>query len=250
MQNMESAPPAAASTEPIVCRVTPWYFRRLGMMSAMLMGMGLYFLYDGKYGYPKANEIAAQKDWFEQTVLKGYDDAKAANRLDAWVKETEAQGLPAGKNGEPPRWVSYAAERGWPEKPHKYTDREITEQFWWGGGTLLMGLLVGINMLLNRKKILSSAGDHWVTPEGKTVYFANVFRVDKRKWDNKGLAYAWYRETDGGPEKKAVIDDLKFDGAARILDRLIARFKGELIEKIPDAPASNSVDTPPPNQPL
>lgn len=233
---MESPSPVAATT-PIVCRVTPWYFRRMGMMSAMLIGMGLYFLYDGKYGYPKANEIAEKKEWFEQTILKGYDEAQAANRLEEWVKETEAQGLPAGKNGEPPRWVSYAAERGWPEKPHKYTDREITEQFWWGGATALIGLMVAINMLLNRTKVLHAEEDHWTTPEGVKIPFSKVFRIDKRKWDNKGLAYAWYRDAPEGPEKKAIIDDLKFDGAVRVLDRLLGRFKGELIEKqaAPDA---------------
>lgn len=242
---MEPAPPPD-DTGPIVCRVTPWYFRRMSLMSLMLAGMGLYFLYDGRYGYPKANEIAAQKDWFEETLLKGYDEARAAGTLDTWVRETEAQGLPAGKNGEPPRWASYAAERGWPEKPHKYTDREITEQFWWGGGTLLAGLCVAFTMLMNRRKVLRAGTDHLVTPEGRTVRFADAFRVDKRKWDGKGLAYVWYREGPDGPSKKAVIDDLKYDGAVHVLDRLMAVFRGELIEKIPDPPAEESGPGPSP----
>lgn len=232
-------------TEPIVCRITPWYFRRMGMMTAMLIAMGLYFLYDGKFGYPKANEIAEKKNWFEQTLLKGYDEALAANRLDQWVQETEAQGLPAGKNGEPPRWISYAAERGWPEKPHKYTDREITEQFWWGGATVIAGLIVGMLMLLNRNKVLRAEADHWITPEGQAIRYTDVFRVDKRKWDNKGLAYAWYRPTGGEAEKKAILDDLKYDGAVHILERLLANFKGELIEKVPDAPVTKEEDQEP-----
>lgn len=237
------SPPPVSSTEPIVCRITPWYYRRMGLMAGMLVAMGLYFLYDGKFGYPRANEIADKKEWFENTLLKGYDEAKAANRLEAWVKETEAKGLPAGKNGEPPRWVSYAAEHGWPEKPHKYTDREINEQFWWGGATVMAGLIVGVMMLLNRSKVLRAEADRWTTPEGQTIHFSQVFRVDKRKWDNKGLAYVWYRETAEAPEKKAILDDLKFDGAAQVLDRLIANFKGELIEKLPDATAPELADS-------
>jgi len=229
---MESTP--AATSGPIVCRVTPWYFRRMGMMTAMLIAMGLYFLYDGKYGYPETNKIADQKDWFEQTLLKGYDEAKAANRLEEWVKETEAKGLPAGKNGEPPRWVSYAAERGWPEKPHRYTEREITAQFWWGGATILVGLGVGVAMLLNRTKVLRAEADHLITPEGVSIPFAQVFKVDTRKWDNKGLAYLWHRSDSSASPQKAVIDDLKYDGAVRILERLMVHFKGELIEKQPE----------------
>ncbi|MCW0216784.1 MAG: hypothetical protein OJI67_00550, partial [Prosthecobacter sp.] len=74
-----------------------------------------------------------------------------------------------------------------------------------------------------------------INTEGLTIHFSQVFRVDKRKWDNKGLAYVWYRETAEAPEKKALIDDLKFDGAGKILARLLTHFKGELIEKIEDS---------------
>ncbi|WP_133793292.1 hypothetical protein [Prosthecobacter fusiformis] len=238
---MDPSPPPS-STETIVCRVTPWYFRRLGLMSGMLALMGLWFLYDWKYGYHAANKIADQKDWFEKVVLKGYDEAKSGGRLEQWVKETEAQGLPAGKNGEPPRWVSYAAEHNWPEKPHRWTDRQIRDQFWWGTCTLLVAAGVALNMFLNCKKVLCAEADRWTTPEGETVLFTQVFKVDKRKWDNKGLAYAWHREKDGTREKKAIIDDLKFDGAVRVLERLTANFQGELIEKIPEPAAVNEDD--------
>ncbi len=241
---MESTP-SAASTEPIVCHVTRWYFVRMGRMAGILVLMGLWFVYDGQYGYHAANKIADQKDWFEQTLLKGYDEALAAGRLEQWVKETEAKGLPAGKDGEPPRWVSYAAERGWGENPHRYTDREIAGQFWYGGLTVLAGLIVVGVMLLNRRKVLRAGADHWITPEGKTIRFADVFRVDKRKWDTKGLAYAWYRDAPGGAEKKAPIDDLKFNGAVKVLERLTAGFKGELIEKQPDAAAASPPESKP-----
>lgn len=212
----------------------------MGILAGMLFLMGAYFLYDGKYGYPAANQVAEQKEWFEEELLKSFDAAKAAGTLEAWVAEAEAKDWPAGKNGEPPRWVSYAASKGWPEKPHKYTEREITEQFWWGGGTLLAALIVALLILLNRGKVLSAAGDHWTTPEGEDIRYANVFRVDKRPWDQKGLAYVWHR-TEGGREKRAVIDDLKYGGAARVLERLLAAFKGELIEKV--SAASEAVET-------
>lgn len=232
---MESPIPAT-STESIVCRVTPWYFRRMGLMAGMLSLMGLWFLYDWKYGYHNANQIADKKDWFEQVLLKGYDEAVAAKTLDQWVKETEAKKLPAGKNGEPPRWISYAAENGWPEKPHRYTDREISEQFWWGSVTLLIGLGVAGTMLLSRSKVLRAEADHWITPEGKVIPFTQAFRIDKRKWDNKGLAYVWYKESPSATEQKAIIDDLKYEGAVRVLNRQMAHFKGELIEKKAEEP--------------
>ncbi|HCN27408.1 MAG TPA: hypothetical protein DIT64_01180 [Verrucomicrobiales bacterium] len=239
---MEAAAPPT-SEEVIVCRVTRWYFRRMGILAGMLFLMGMYFLYDGKYGYPAANKVAEEKEWFEQVLLKSYDEAKAAGALEAWAAGAAAKGWPAGKNGEPPRWISHAAAKGWPEKPHKYTDREIVEQFWWGGATLCAALAVAVVLLLNRKKTLRAESGHWITPEGATVRYADVFRVDKRPWDQKGLAYAWHKDA-AGREKRAVIDDLKYQGAARVLERILAGFKGELIEKIPDPP--DDAETTPP----
>lgn len=230
---------------PILCRVTPWYFRRMGMMAAMLAAFGLYFIYDGKVGYPKANQIAEKQVWFDEVVLKSFDEAKAANKVDVWVKNATQQGWPTGRDGEPPRWVSYAAQNGWPEKPHRYTQKEIDEQFWWGGGTLLAAFIVATLILLNKNKVLQGEPDHFITPEGKKVVYADVFRVDKRLWDNKGLAYVWHRP-DGGGEQKVVIDDLKYEGAVRVLDVLLSCFKGELIEKVlTDEKKPDEVDSPP-----
>ncbi len=245
MSSMQSTPPMPLDDQaPLVCKVTPWYFRRMAGLAGMLILMGLWFLYDWKVGYHKDNAIADKKDWFENVLLKGYDEAVAAKRLDAWVTETEAKGLPAGKDGEPPRWVSYAAAHGWDEKPHRWTQEEINGQFWWGTCTAGLGVVVGLITLFNRNKKLLADSRSWTTDGGKTIRFDQVHRVDKRKWDNKGLAYVWYRETPEGPEKKAVLDDLKFAGTEQILTRLLAAFKGELIEKISDESGDENDSSP------
>jgi hypothetical protein len=80
------------------------------------------------------------------------------------------------------------------EDPNLYSEREIAEQFWFGYGCIAGALVVtGVVLLANRGKVLRGEADHWVTPEGVKIAFADVFRVDKRKWEHKGLAYAWYR---------------------------------------------------------
>jgi hypothetical protein len=244
---LKYAMPADADFQPqfpILCRVTPWYFRRMGMMAAMLAAFGLYFIYDGKFGYPAANQIADKKTWFDEVVLKTFDEARVAGKLDIWIESASRQGWPTGRDGEPPRWVSYAAQNGWPEKPHRYTEKEIGDQFWWGGGTLLAAFYVGGLILLNKNKVLLGEEDHFISPEGKKVLFTEVFRVDKRPWDNKGLAYVWHRP-GGGAEQRVIIDDLKYEGAVRVLEQLLANFKGELIEKVlpeENAPVSTPAD--------
>jgi hypothetical protein len=76
------------------------------------------------------------------------------------------------------------------------------------------------------------------TPDGQHVPFASAFRIDRRKWDHKGLACVFYKDASG-KERRAVIDDLIFGGAVRVLDRLTANFKGEVIDlEKPEATAA------------
>lgn len=228
MSPPENLPP----DEVITCRVTRWFFQRMGILAAMLVGMGLYFCYDGKFGYRNENKIVDKKDWFEGEFLKSYDVAKKGGTLDEWMTKARGDGLPTGENGEPPRWPTYAAQFGWPEKAKRHSEEEIAQQFWWGGAMLAIALLVGLKVLLDFNKKLVGHADCMIMPGGAEVPFADVFKVDKRKWNNKALAYVFYRSADS--ERRAVVDDLKYGGANKVLDRLIANFKGELIEKAPD----------------
>lgn len=244
---MESTPPASPVPPPsvvdasasIVCRVTRWYFRRMGMLAGLLLVFGLVFLYDGVRGYPKAVAMAKKKEWFTTEFLPSFDTAKKEGRLEQWIADAKANGLPTGSEGEPPKWVSYAAQNGWEEEPKLYSDREIAEQFWFAYGCFAGAVIVGIVVVRNRGKVLRGEADHWMTPEGVQIPYAQVFRIDKRKWEHKGLAYAWYR-TNGAVEKRAVIDDLKYGGADKILERLLSRFSGELIEKISEPGSGES----------
>lgn len=229
----ESKVPLLATGEEIECPVTSWYFKRMGMLGAMLVVFAALFLYDGKWGYPAKNKKAEIKERFDEEVLKGYDEAQKAGRLDQWRAEMKTKNWPVDDNGEPPKWLSYAAEHGMDEKPKKYSDREIEEQFWWGGGMLVGAMIVGVFVLMSRGKRVRADSEGFISPEGVEVPFASVFKVDKRKWENKGLATICFRDS-GGREKKVALDCMKYDeqGVERVLRTLLSKFKGELIEKV------------------
>lgn len=240
---METAPTSSSSaSEPILCRVTSWYYRRMGMLAALFLIFGLVFLHDGVRGYPQELAIAQEKEKFMKEFLPSFEAAKKEGRLPLWMEDAKARGMPTGVDGDSPRWKSYAAKKGWPEEPKLYSEREIAEQFYYGYGCIAGALIVGILILRNRGKVLRGEADHWVSPEGSQIRYADVFRVDKRKWEHKGLAYAWYR-TQGGAEKRAVFDDLKYGGADKVLERLLARFSGELIEKVSETAGAESTST-------
>jgi hypothetical protein len=234
-----TAPTSIHPSEPIVCHVTRWYFRRMGMMAGLLVVFGCLFLYDGIWGYPEVVGIALEKEKFLKEFQPSFEAARKEGRMEQWRANAEARGMPTGVDGDLPRWNSYAAKKGWPEEPKHYSDREIAEQFHWGYACFAIGLIPLVIMVLNRRKVLRGEADFWVTPEGVQIHYTDVFRVDKRKWEHKGLAYAWYRKLDG-VAKRAVFDDLKFAGADKILDRLLSRFSGELIEKVSESAAAES----------
>jgi hypothetical protein len=231
---MSDAAPDPNAT--IVCRVTSWYYRRMGLVAAMFLGMGLYFLYDGRIGYPKENKIAAEKDRFEREVIGGPEGYESAAKLGEeftakWVQMAREKGWIVSPTLNEPRWADYAAERGWSDHPKKHSQDEIRQQYEWGGALIVVAVIAGLLVLKNHNKVLVGHADHMVMPNGVTVRYADVTCVDKRKWENKGLAYIHYRETAGAPGHRVTMDDLMYGGAEMVLHRLLAQFKGELIEK-------------------
>ena len=207
--------------EEIICRTTPWYKKRRLLMVAMLLGFSAYFFYDWKVGYPKQQqEYNAYWPVYQELSVKNKDDKG---------------------------WLAKAKDNGWPESPkEKDWNYKLREQFIWGVGTGLAGLGMLIAFMRNKDRVLRANATTLTTPEGVTIPFASVSRIDKRKWDNKALAYLWWQ--DGEVTKKAVIDDLVFDGAGRVLDRLMSQFHGELIdlERTPAAGTTPESASPPP----
>jgi hypothetical protein len=200
----------------------------MAMIGGMLAFFALWFFKDGQWTWPEERRQAEVMADFKR-LRDDFDKAKAEARLPAWTAEVQAKGYPLTPDGMLIKSAAYAAQQGWAEDPKLRTPDEIQQQFYYAGGAGVGAMIVGMLVLLNRKKKLVGEQDHFVTPEGVRVNFADVFRVDKRKWDNKGLAYVSYYA--GKAEKKAVIDDLKYDGAAQVLDRVVGNFTGELIEK-------------------
>jgi hypothetical protein len=231
MENAPQEPPT--ESEVIVCKVTPWYYRRMALLFVLLLGFSLLFFYDGKFGYPNDNEKVHAKAWFDTEYLTSFENAKAQGQLDQWIAKAKAAGQPTGENGEPPRWATFATQKGWAVEPPKHhSEAEIAQQFQWGYFLLLGDLVIVVLVFLNRGKTFVGHLDHMVMPNGKEVRYAEVFKVDKRRWEFKGLAYAYYRHD--GREARATVDDLKYHGAHRVLKRLLSHFTGELIEKAPD----------------
>jgi hypothetical protein len=199
--------------EPITCRATAWYHKRRIAMLVLVFGLMIAFIYDWQIRYPRLRE--AQETFIRLNKEQGIVKVDSA----AFEKGTEA-------------YAAMAKEKGWPEKPdlHKNYDFAIN---WEQPGFALLCAVGGCMLLFHYIRTVRGAlkadATSFSTTEGQHVPFASAVRIDRRKWEHKGLAYVFYKD-DKGQEKRAIIDDLIFGGADKVLTRLLANFNGDIID--------------------
>jgi hypothetical protein len=181
-----------------------------GLIPVMFLAFAAYFLWDGFFGYPRSDAR-----WTAHERWKKFEELKT--KPEEWAKVCAANGW---KTDAPDSWEKICTEHGWtttpPEKflgPAKYA-----EQFWFGGGTGLIGLIALIYWNRVRRSVVRSDGDGVQTPSGRRVPYAAITRVDKRLWKSKG--FATIHHTDGGTAGKFTLDDAKHDPKA--LDTILA----------------------------
>jgi hypothetical protein len=214
----------------------------MGLMVLLFTVFALWFYYDGKVKWPEDNRIKAAYDDFVEQMLPAFDKLVGEEEMEveAWKVHAAENGWSdyLREDGSPGKWVTYAASRGWPaKKPKGHSQEDIDGQFRWSAGCATLAVLILGYLLVNLRKTIAADDEAYITPAGKRVLFSEIFEVDKRKWEDKGLASIRFREADGNG--RVALDDLKYDGAQRILDRIIDNYEGDLIESV-----VREVDTP------
>lgn len=265
----------------IVCRPTPWFFYRLGAVTLMFSVFAVLFYLDGSTGYRQKNEVFYLHRCFEQAG-KEFSELNASQDLtpDAWAAHAslrtvafppDASILPEGLEQPMPwpevlhdhermkslqwnqLWLDFSAAEGLdstpPEQP--YDARKIHEQ--WVFFYICSGLsAVSLFFLIRTSMRSLRAGEDGLTgPGSKFVAYGDFHRLDLRKWDSKGIAYADYDGESG--KGRLRIDGLTYGGfksehgepAEKLMQRLRSRFSGELIEySLVDADEPESDDSP------
>ncbi len=267
-------------SERVVCKPTPWFLLRAGAMLLMFGIFAALFYMDGRWGYREKNlsfhlwkaveravvEFGEAKDRMSPSEWRTY-----AERQRVFVGEVDMTTLPEG-TGEDMRWPAllgdfeameagmahprrelfdrYRDEAGLskdaPEQP--YSAKKIFEQWvvFWICLVLFLGALFVLLRTLARKVVLEDGVLH--PAGGKPVALSDLKRLDLRRWQGKGLAYAWADDGKGG-ERRIRIDGLTYGGfrveddqpAERLMAGIRAGFSGELIDYEGEAgPAAES----------
>ena len=110
----------SGSTEPLVCTVGKWYYKRMTLMALLLAAGGCWFLYDGVIGYGKKNIIAIAEMAFQaggeglpwQTYSEGSTEINDSNADEATM-EIFRDAHTAG--GEKTPWSDHALRNKYSE---------------------------------------------------------------------------------------------------------------------------------------
>lgn len=149
-----------------------------------------------------------------------------------------------GQNGAVKLWEEYTSSRkevegkAWDidpgEKPFK--KGKIREQFIAMGVTLALILVVLFFLIRTLRRKITVDNEALYTQDGRKILYSDMIRIDKRKWDVKGLALVYYK--DGSEEKKAKIDGMVYGQfkeengapAEKLFSKVMEHFKGEVVE--------------------
>jgi hypothetical protein len=251
---------------PITCKPTRWFVCRVLLMMLMLSVFAVLFYIDGSSGYRKKNLVYYMHRNF-QTANEQFAVMKAKGGMtpDLWREYAAKQSvrfpedlttLPEGlvqpmawpavlhdyDRMLPMQWnklwLEYSGKMGLssnpPEQP--YDAGKIHEQwvvFWICTGLVGIALFIFLRTMGRRIEV---DAEGLLSPQGVRIQYADMKRLDLRKWETKGLAFIDY---DGQVGKGRVrIDGLTYGGfkldedepAERLMKLVRSNFSGEIIE--------------------
>lgn len=163
--------------------VNPRFFLRFILIAVVCTGFGFYCLYDGFIGYP--NQILRAEKFIEIT------DENGQPREDEWKKVCEDNGWSHEYPGEPK------------------TEADIAVQFIMAGVCFPIGFFTLFLYLRSRGRWIEASDKGLNSSWGQCLDFGQIIHLDKKKWNNKGIAKIRY--TTDGWNKNFVLDDFKFN---------------------------------------
>ncbi len=187
-------------------RISSAWRKRMLFLLFMIFGSGAWFLSDGYIYWPKE-----QQRYVEFTEIRD---------------ELEAAGKPVDDESLELRmaWERQARESGYKRKfPKERTPAKIREQLVIGWTMLAGSVLFAAWIAWNHTRKVTAEGEVVTGASGEKVELDSIIKIDRKKWENKGIAYAIYE--NGGKQKRLTLDDHKFAGCEEIILEAERRIK-------------------------
>lgn len=253
-------------SEKIICKPTPWFLFRAGVILAMFSVFSVLFYIDGTTGYRKKNyEYYLHATFRKATEIFSKMNSETPLTEESWREFASKQMvdfpedpalLPADTKLPMPwpevltdfqqiknlqhnhLWREYSGKHQLDEKPAEkpFDAGKIREQihvFY-----ICVGLSVGALFFLIRTIRRSVIADEMTltTADGKNIPYSDMRALDLRKWATKGIAVIEH-ETSAGM-KRTRIDGLTYGGfsqeknqpAEQLMRQIRSKFTGEIID--------------------
>ena len=192
--------------------VNPKFKYKFLLIGVIALCVGLYHFIDPVFVYPKMRPAS---EAFAKLQVQVQGDDGALQR----------------------QWPPLAESNGWPEDRPKYTPDELTTNtiysYFIG---VLFTFVAALPCLWTFLRCLGQwiefDGSGLANAKGQKVSFDQISKIDKTKWEKKGIAKLVY--SDGGSERSFVVDDLKFD--REITDQIMELVEAKVgVDKIDGA---------------
>ncbi|MEO6435179.1 MAG: hypothetical protein ABIP55_05400 [Tepidisphaeraceae bacterium] len=200
--------PSAAPTDELIAEPDAGYRWKHLIMAILLIAGGVWFAYDGWVKWPAENATATRLE-------KEKDAAQRAAVKDEALIEKLARDL---------------------QKYEKHNDAGILIQKLLAIVCPGLGLFWGVWTLWDTRGRYRMAADTLEVPGHPPVKVSDIRRIDKRKWDRKGIAYLHYER--GIPPAPGVfrLDDFAYERKAT--DAMLERIEKNVL---PSVTTSNAV---------
>ena len=148
-----------------------------------------------------------QQRYLEYTEIK--DELVETGQIEAEVEHEDSATLQLA-------WKRHSEAQGYNGKtPKEREDGAISEQRVIGWVLLFGATCHAIWIAWNHKLRIRAEGEVVIGASGQRVELDSIVKIDRKKWENKGIAYAIY-EVDG-KQKRLCLDDHKFAGTEQII---------------------------------
>ncbi len=267
-----------SSPEQIVCKPTPWFTLRAVAMLVMFSVFAVLFYIDGTTGYREDNlEYYVHETFPKATSAFASQNKEGDLTPEKWAEYVAMQTvdfpedpalIPEGTETPMPwpevladyekvkplqhnlLWQEYSEEHKLSSKPPEkaFSAKKIGEQIIVFYICLALALVTLFFLLRTTRRSLRADDEGIVTVKGTRVPYADMKRLDLRKWASKGIAFIDYAGESGSG--RARIDGLTYGGfkeerdepAERLMERIRANFSGELVEYSTEEEETEKVD--------
>ena len=199
------------------------YLWRYLAMAGIGFFMAAWFAYDGLIGYPQEQQRSAAYEQMAEEI---------ADKKELYQK-----------------WRETARNNGWnvetPKEKAADFPNKIVGQYVYGSLCLFLAIPALALYFRSRNRWIEYADNGLTTSWGQSVNFADVTLLNKKRWENKGIAKAYYMQQ--GTKRCFVFDDFKYDREpiGQMLKQLETQLQPEQIVGQPkDATVANQDDQP------